>query len=715
MAPAGGRPPRPRPYGAVTRSCDTYAGARAEASLRRLRGRPRLPLRLHAGVVAALEGAATRKASISSSRPTAGGRSSRPGGAPRRTRPTARASRSPARATSSRGCKGDRYLRRGEDSPEDSRPTGSRARRSGAGSRRAGGGICSSGSSSASGRTRSSSSPCRWRTSAGSRPALRERFGIPVVFYDGDVPMSLPEFGGMDTGFNYYHGADPGEYDLVDLELRGRPRRACSRSARGAPRRSSGRADPEFFAPQAVEKETDVFFYGYSDKFRARVDGRDGRRAVARAARRRLRARRLRLPAATWAARARSATSRSTRSRGRSPRRGSTSASRAARTRASTRRRRAGRSSSPRRERRSSPTRPRGSSAGSSRAASCSSSTTPTRPSPRTASCSTIRAQAEEMGRRARERVLDEHTYRHRARRLLELVGLRGGGACRLRSSPRRVAPDARLAGAAADRDRAGLQRGARTSAACSTSCARSIPDLAIVVVSDGSTDRTAEVAAEHGAHVIRLPFNLGIGGAVQTGFRYAWEEGYELVVRVDGDGQHDPTQLDRVVAPVLAGEADIVVGSRFVGESGYRSSAARRVGIRVLAWVVSAIARQKVTDPTSGLPGAEPPRDPALRRRLPARLPGGRGHRDGDPAPPAPARGAGVDAGARARPLVDRRARVGLLHGEGAARALRRPLPAGRDPDGRRGRRRLGNDAAHGLDRRDDRRRCCCCSSSSS
>jgi glycosyltransferase involved in cell wall biosynthesis len=126
-------------------------------------------------------------------------------------------------------------------------------------------------------------------------------------------------------------------------------------------------------------------------------------------------------------------------------------------------------------------------------------------------------------------------------------------------------------------------------------------PGLEIVVVSDGSADRTAEVAAERGAHVIRLPFNLGIGGAVQTGFRYAWEGRYQLAVRVDGDGQHDPAQLGRVLEPVLAGEADIVVGSRFAGDSDYRSSAPRRIGIRILAWVVSRIARQKVTDPTSG------------------------------------------------------------------------------------------------------------------
>jgi hypothetical protein len=124
---------------------------------------------------------------------------------------------------------------------------------------------------------------------------------------------------------------------------------------------------------------------------------------------------------------------------------------------------------------------------------------------------------------------------------------------------------------------------------------------LDVVVVSDGSVDRTAEVAAEHGARVVRLPFNLGIGGAVQTGFRYAWENGYELAVRCDGDGQHDPSELPKVLAPVLADEADIVVGSRFAGTETYRSTVTRRLGIRLLALVVSSIARQRVTDTTSG------------------------------------------------------------------------------------------------------------------
>lgn len=124
---------------------------------------------------------------------------------------------------------------------------------------------------------------------------------------------------------------------------------------------------------------------------------------------------------------------------------------------------------------------------------------------------------------------------------------------------------------------------------------------LAVVVISDGSADRTAEVAAEHGAYVVRLPFNLGIGGAVQTGFRYAWENGYDVVVRCDGDGQHIPSELPKVLGPVLAGEADIVVGTRFGSDDGYRSSATRRIGIRLLALVVSAIAHQRVTDTTSG------------------------------------------------------------------------------------------------------------------
>src|SRR5581483_4783120 len=99
-------------------------------------------------------------------------------------------------------------------------------------------------------------------------------------------------------------------------------------------------------------------------------------------------------------------------------------------------------------------------------------------------------------------------------------------------------------------------------------------PGMDVVVVDDGSVDRTAAVAAAKGVRVLKLPFNLGIGGAVQTGFRFAFENGYDVAVRIDGDGQHDPSQLPLVLEPILRGEADIAVGSRFAADgNGYRSS----------------------------------------------------------------------------------------------------------------------------------------------
>jgi hypothetical protein len=128
-------------------------------------------------------------------------------------------------------------------------------------------------------------------------------------------------------------------------------------------------------------------------------------------------------------------------------------------------------------------------------------------------------------------------------------------------------------------------------------------PSLEILVVDDGSHDRTTQAARATGARVLRLPFNLGIGGAVQTGFRYAYENDFDYAVRVDGDGQHDPAQLGAVVDPVVRGETNIAVGSRWLapGGSGYRSTAARRIGIRILSGVVSLLTRQHITDPTSG------------------------------------------------------------------------------------------------------------------
>ncbi len=127
-------------------------------------------------------------------------------------------------------------------------------------------------------------------------------------------------------------------------------------------------------------------------------------------------------------------------------------------------------------------------------------------------------------------------------------------------------------------------------------------PAIDVVVIDDCSTDDTAEVAESRGATVLRLPFNVGIGGAVQTGFRYALEEGYEVAVRLDGDGQHAASEIAKILGPVDAGDADLVIGSRFVDPDGtYRPPFARRIGIGVFARLVSILGGQRVTDTTSG------------------------------------------------------------------------------------------------------------------
>lgn len=126
-------------------------------------------------------------------------------------------------------------------------------------------------------------------------------------------------------------------------------------------------------------------------------------------------------------------------------------------------------------------------------------------------------------------------------------------------------------------------------------------PSVEVLVVDDGSSDATAACAEEAGARVLRLPLNLGIGGAVQAGYMYALEHGFDVAVQVDGDGQHDARELGQLLEPVIAGRADMSIGTRFAGRRAYRASRARRVGIGLFAALISIRVRQRMTDTTSG------------------------------------------------------------------------------------------------------------------
>ncbi len=127
------------------------------------------------------------------------------------------------------------------------------------------------------------------------------------------------------------------------------------------------------------------------------------------------------------------------------------------------------------------------------------------------------------------------------------------------------------------------------------------IPKVDVLVVDDGSWDNTAEAAQRSGAMVLRLPYNLGIGGAVQTGYRFALERGYDIAIQVDGDGQHIPAEIPALIKPIVDGNADMTTGTRFRGVGDFQSSASRRAGIELFARLVSIIVGERVTDTTSG------------------------------------------------------------------------------------------------------------------
>jgi hypothetical protein len=137
---------------------------------------------------------------------------------------------------------------------------------------------------------------------------------------------------------------------------------------------------------------------------------------------------------------------------------------------------------------------------------------------------------------------------------------------------------------------------------------AQHIPHADILIVDDGSVDNTREAALRAGAKVISHPFNLGYGGALQTGYKYALNKEYEIFIQMDGDGQHDPSFMVHLLAVISKGEADIAIGSRFLQtrtigseDEPYRAPFMRRLGMRFFGMLSSLLIQQKVTDPTSG------------------------------------------------------------------------------------------------------------------
>jgi glycosyltransferase involved in cell wall biosynthesis len=130
-------------------------------------------------------------------------------------------------------------------------------------------------------------------------------------------------------------------------------------------------------------------------------------------------------------------------------------------------------------------------------------------------------------------------------------------------------------------------------------------PQADILVVNDGSTDLTSTKARAGGALVVDLPFNIGIGGTMQAGYKYAYEKGYDIAIQVDGDGQHDPREISKLLQGLQDKQGDMVVGSRFIADAKYKAAIMRRTGSVILSKVISGVIKQKITDPTSGFRAA--------------------------------------------------------------------------------------------------------------
>lgn len=126
-------------------------------------------------------------------------------------------------------------------------------------------------------------------------------------------------------------------------------------------------------------------------------------------------------------------------------------------------------------------------------------------------------------------------------------------------------------------------------------------PEIDRVVINDASQDKTKEILQENNVNFIDLPVNLGIGGGVQTGYLYAYENGYDVAIQMDGDGQHCASELDKIIRPIIDGTADVVIGSRFLTGEGFQSSFMRRLGINFLSNLIWCCTRQRIHDVTSG------------------------------------------------------------------------------------------------------------------